>query len=200
MGSMRLAETGELVNPDDQLTENDKKRLAELPTAKSWDIFTEALNALDERGDRKQAAKLFHKIVNEYPDTYYADQARELSKLLDEMVIEDSKFELPKDFEKLPLDKQIVVHIHFLRDARAYQFSQPGSCRLSFQGSTNPGHKNYNPALALFEIGDSAADALSDYYDDRRPIRGVGYWRNFRPTRSVLRYGDAAEQIIKKIN
>lgn len=200
MGSMRLVETGELVNPDDQLTGADKIRLEELPTAKSWDVFTDALQALDENGDRKQAAKLFHRIVNEYPDTYYADQARELSELLDKMIFEDSEFKMPANFEKLELRKQIAVHLHFLRDARGYQFSQPGSCQLSFHGSTDPAAENYNPALALFEIGEPAADVLADHLDDRRPVRGVGYWRNFRPSRSVLRYSDAAEQIIGKIN
>jgi hypothetical protein len=200
MGSMRRVETGELVNPDDQLTEADKKRLSEMPTAKSWDIFTDALTALDDQGDRKQAAKLFHQIVNEYPDTYYADQAGELSKFLDKMVIEDSNFKMPENFDQLELDKKIAVHVHFLRDARGYQFSQPGSCQLSFHGSTDPAAENYNPALALFEIGKPAADVLADHLDDRRPVRGVGYWRNFRPSRSVLRYSDAAEQIIRKIN
>jgi hypothetical protein len=200
MSSMRLVETGKLFNLNYQLTDADRKRLSEIPTAKSWDIFIQGLTALDEQGDRKQAAKLFLKIVNEYPDTYYADQARELSNLLNEMIIQDSEFTIPDNFTKLELNKRIAVHIHFLRDARAFQFSQPGSCQLSFYGTTVPGNVDYNPALALYEIGEPAADALSDYLNDRRPIRGIGCWRNFRPSRRVLRYGDAAEQIIQKIN
>jgi hypothetical protein len=57
----------------------------------------------------------------------------------------------------------------------------------------------YNAAIALWEIGEPAIPYLIDILGDRRPIRGVGYWRDFRPNRTVLRYQDAAIQIIDAI-
>jgi hypothetical protein len=115
------------------------------------------------------------------------------------MIAEDENFRVPDDYSELSLDKQTELHIHRLRDARAYQFSQPGSCQLSFHGSADPRDKTYNPAAALVEIGDPAAKRLADLLEDRRPIRGIGYWRDFVPRRQVLRYGDAADQIIREI-
>ena len=58
---------------------------------------------------------------------------------------------------------------------------------------------SYNAADALREIGEPAVPFLIELLEDRRPIRGVGYWRNFRPDRTVLRYQDAAIQIIDAI-
>ncbi len=82
----------------------------------------------------------------------------------------------------------------------AFQIMQPGSCQLSFHGTTVPGADTYNPALALVEIGDPARSQLDKLKDDRRPIRGVGYWRYFVPLRHVLRYSDAVEQILERIH
>lgn len=199
-GSMTLVETGELVDPDEQLTDAEKKKLEELPTAKSWRLFNRALTELDDNGDRKAAAKCFETLVSDFPNTFYADQSRELLTNLEKMIKEDDGFELPEDFSNLSLAEQIDIHIFHLRDARAFQFMQPGSCQLSFNGSVTPGDVNYNAAAALVEIGKPANNRLADLLEDRRPIRGVGYWRDFVPARNVLRYSDAAQQILQKID
>ena len=62
-----------------------------------------------------------------------------------------------------------------------------------------PDKRPYDAAIALREIGEPAIPYLIEILEDRRPIRGVGYWRNFRPSRTVLRYQDAAIQIIDAI-
>ncbi|MBC7853066.1 MAG: hypothetical protein IAF94_06495, partial [Pirellulaceae bacterium] len=51
----------------------------------------------------------------------------------------------------------------------------------------------------LRSLGQAAIPALLDLLEDRRPIRGVGYWRDFHPTRTILRYQDAAIQILNEV-
>ena len=198
-GSMRSAETNELLNPEDQLSDAEKEILKNSPTAKSWKFFQKALHELAENGDRKAAANALEDIVARYPSTYYVQQSRDLLKHLKNMIQEDDQYQIPKEFDKLTIKEKISVHLHFLRDTRAIQISQPGSCRVVFYGNTTPGGENYNAAAALYEIGDAALKPLAELFEDKRPIRGVGYWRNFVPKRRVLRYGDAAQQIADRI-
>jgi hypothetical protein len=56
-----------------------------------------------------------------------------------------------------------------------------------------------NAAVELKLIGDAAIPTLVALLEDRRPIRSVGYWRSFSPSRTVLRYQDAAAQILNEI-
>src|SRR5439155_4348695 len=51
----------------------------------------------------------------------------------------------------------------------------------------------------LKEIGEPAIPALIKLLADRRPTRSVGYWRNFAPSRTVLRFQDAAIQILDEL-
>lgn len=199
LGSMSLVETGELAHPDRQLSEQEKQTLAELPTAKSWNLFDKALVELDQYGNRKAVAEVLDQLVQDYPNTYYADEARELLPHLRRMIAEDAGFETPADFAQLSLEQRIEFHIHNLRNVRASQFTQPGTCELWFEGSTDPRDEAYNAAAALVEIGEPAVKRLAELSGDRRPIRGIGYWRDFVPRRHVLRYADAAEQIIRQM-
>ena len=122
------------------------------------------------------------------------------------MVAEEKEFNKPENANDLDLESKIKFHIHNLRDVVAYQFSQPGYCHV-FGGFTFPTEgglgdsdkRPYDAAVALREIGEPAIPYLIEILEDRRPIRGVGYWRNFRPSRTVLRYQDAAIQIIDAI-
>ncbi len=204
---LELNDEGELVKAKDQstlsrgrpLTKAQKKRFESLPTTKSWRLFMKALTELDENGNRPEAAKLFGELVSKYPNTYYAEQAKDLADQLEIMIREDREFKAPADFEKLTLKEKIEFHIHHLRDVQAVQISQPGSCAIWFYGSSNPKDEEYNAAVALAEIGKPAIAYLVDLDEDRRPIRGVGYWRDFVPQRHVLRYSDASEQICSRI-
>ncbi|MGA2068313.1 MAG: hypothetical protein ABSG86_25295 [Thermoguttaceae bacterium] len=56
-----------------------------------------------------------------------------------------------------------------------------------------------NAACHLLEIGEPAVPALVGLLDDRRPIRSVGHWRDFWPERTVLRYQDAAIEILDEL-
>jgi hypothetical protein len=56
-----------------------------------------------------------------------------------------------------------------------------------------------NSAMELRSLGQAAIPARLDLLEDRRPIRAVGYWRDFHPTRTILRYQDAAIQILNDV-
>ena len=203
-GSMKSDDEDSIVS-DMRLTEPDKQKLKTLPTAKAWAIFQTGLTELQKNGNRKEAARHFRIVATEYRNTYYADDSRELADLLDKMVAEETKFKKPKNVDDLDLESKIKFHIHNLRDVVAYQFSQPGYCHVFGCFSLppeilgKPDERPCNAAIALREIGEPAIPYLIEILDDRRPIRGVGYWRNFRPSRTVLRYQDAAIQIIDAI-
>ena len=204
-GSMR-SDGKDSIFGDMRLTDADKKKLETLPTAKAWSIFQTALTELQKNGNRKEAARQFRMIATEYSNTYFADDSRELADLLDEMVAEEKDFKKPANIDGLDLEAKIKFHIHNLRDVEAYQFSQPGYCHV-FGGFSFPDTEisddsddlTYNAANALRKIGEPAIPFLIEILEDRRPIRGVGYWRDFRPNRTVLRYQDAAIQIIDAI-
>ena len=177
----------------DPMTEEEIRRFSELPTTKAWNLFENAIAELVGYGDRKAAAYLFRKIATEFSNTYYADQSAELADLLDEMVIEDAQHTPSDDVESMGLEEQIAFHIHNLRDVEAYQMANPGRAHvLIFQDDDSA-------ALALTNIGEPAIPQLIELLDDRRPICAVGYWRSFHPERTILRYQDAAIQIIDGI-
>lgn len=180
-------------------TEEDQKKLKSLPTAKAWDLFESGLQQLQRKGNRNEAARLFHKVAAEYPDTYYADQSKELANLLDQMVLEDQKYKLPQDIQCLSIPEQITYHIYQLRNLVAYQFSQPGYPLIFGFPRFDDEEEEYNPAVELRKIGEPAVPFLLNLLEDRRPIRSVSYWRYFVPTRNVLRYQDVAVAVLEEI-
>lgn len=198
LGSLTNAETGEPAGFVDRMTKEEIRRLSELPTAEAWNLFESAIDQLQDKGNRKESARLFRKIATEFSNTYYADESKELADLLEKMVAEDAEYTPPIDIASLEIDQQIDFHIHNLRDVVAHQFSQPGYCRVLSQLRLSDDER-YNAAGSLRDIGKPAIPRLISLLDDRRPIRAVGYWRDFHPTRTVLRYQDAAIQIIEAI-
>ncbi len=189
------AEVDEFSEP---MTRQDEARLSEMPTARAWRLFDTALGFLQSEGDRKTAAQVFRRVATEYSDTYYAGQALELADQLDRMVMEDEQFKQPGSLNRLTTEQKIAIHIHNLRDVEAHQYSQPGYCSVFNLFSLSRDRKP-TAAEELLKIGSPAVPHLQKLLDDRRPIRGVGYWRDFHPTRTVLRYQDAAIQIISAI-
>ncbi len=139
-----LAEIEKDIGTNFQITEEELNRLSKLRTEKAWNLFLSALSELEKNGDRKKAAQLFRKIVTDFSQSRYADQSKELVYLLDQMVIEDSKYKLPENLKSQNLETQIKFHIHNLRDVVDYQISQPGSPSIM-----GPFTKGYNAAIAL---------------------------------------------------
>lgn len=166
--------------------------IRENPPPESWGPFLAAVTHLEEGGDRGEAARQFDEVARRYPDSPYAADSRELAAQLREMVEEDRRWREPRDVRSLPLIDQIEYHVYHLRDVRGGQFSQPGMCSV-FLGAKD------NAALRLREIGGPAIPRLIGLLHDRRPIRSVGYWRSFVASRTVLRYQDAAVEILQDL-
>jgi hypothetical protein len=195
----RIFNTFENLKPFGGITTDEvERRLEALPTAAAWTLFESALNQLQEKGDRRGAARLFREVATKFADTYYAEQSQELADLLDKMVREDARYTPPVDVGSRELKDQIAFHIHNLRDVVGYQSEQPGYCSIVHQMPWSD-DQTYDAAIALRDIGEPAVPQLIELLGDRRPIRAVGYWRDFHPTRTVLRYQDAAIQIISAI-
>lgn len=193
------AQAFEQFDPNDtasRLSVEDRRQLTEMRTAKAWGIFESAIQSLQDDGNRPLAAERFRKVATRYSGTYYAEESQELADLLDKMVKEDRVWSEPKDLSALSQSELITYHIYHLRDVVAHQWSQPGYCDVLSSFSLE---KEYNAAKELRSLGQAAIPALLDLLEDRRPIRGVGYWRDFHPTRTILRYQDAAIQILNEV-
>ncbi|WP_298517962.1 hypothetical protein [uncultured Kordia sp.] len=176
------------------LNQDEKHFLQSAKEAKAWDLFEEATTLLQADKNRKKANNLFTKIATDYPQTYYANQAKELSNLLSQMMIEDANWKEPSDINDLSLHQQIEYHIYQLRNIAAEQIGQPANCSVF---DTPKGE--YNAAISLKKIGKPAIPFLINLLDDRRPLSTIGYFRDFYPTRTILRYQDAAVEILNQI-
>jgi hypothetical protein len=62
---------------------------------------------------------------------------------------------------------------------------------------TSSSRRRSNAAVGLRDIGRPAIPRLINLLRDRRPIRAVGFWRVFHPSRTVLRYQDVAIEILQ---
>jgi hypothetical protein len=161
----------------------------------AWTNYSSGLGALVGGGDPARAARYFAKVFKETPLSHYAAEADELAFLLGRMAEENKAWVRPKDTAKLTQREKITFQIHRLRDVQVDQFLQPGTCYVLNQWGTS----KENAAIELNKLGKDAIPALLDLLDDRRPIRSVGYWRNFWPERTILRYQDAAIQILDEL-
>jgi hypothetical protein len=171
--------------PEDGLTDDEKA---------AWRAFIAGVTTLQDTGDRNQAAGFFERGAKNHPDSRYAADSKELAELLHQMVQEDKQWIEPPDPSALPLAQQIAYYTYHLRDVNCYQMGQPGTCYV-LEDFGEKGRRA-NAAIKLKEIGEPAIPALIQLLEDRRPTRSVGYHRDFRPWRTVLRFQDAAIQIL----
>ncbi|HXC02345.1 MAG TPA: hypothetical protein VNU49_06810 [Opitutaceae bacterium] len=161
---------------------------------KAWDAFFAGVDCLQDQGDRKQAAGFFEQVAKEYPESKYAKDSKELAGLLRQMVEEDKQWTEPRDVAALPIERKVAYYIYHLRDVKCYQLGSPGFCSVLNDFDQRRGVPN--AAMKLKEIGEPAIPALIQLLDDRRPTRSIGYWRIYMPSRTVLRYQDAAIEIL----
>lgn len=203
-GSMRAVLGGSIVEqkpqrPASSATDPDTGPLATLeaflkanPPPESWEPFLSAVTYFEEGGNRALAAQRFEEVARRYPDSPYAADSRELAAHLRDMVKEDHRWREPRHVHRLPLVDQIEYYVYHLRDVHGVQNCQPGTCSVLFWSHDNA-------AVRLREIGLPAIPRLINLLHDRRPIRSVGYWRSFVASRSVLRYQDAAIEILQDL-
>lgn len=176
------------------LSASDTKILESSTESKSWNLFNAAISTLQENKDRVTASILFKKVYLEYPETFYANQSKELSELLTKMIIEDNNWKEPANIDKLSINEQIKYHIYHIRNIASYQDGN-GIVWSVFNTDKN----EYNAAKSLEKIGKPAIPYLINLLDDRRPTCTIAYFRDFHPTRIVFRYQDAAIEILNAI-
>jgi hypothetical protein len=176
------------MDPAARLSGNEKK---------AWEGFFAGVKCLQDNGDRKQAAGFFEKGAKDFPESRYAGDSKELAGLLYAEVEEDKQWTEPRDLAVLPVDRKVAYYIYHLRDVNCYQVMQPGMC--SVLSNWGQKQKAPNAAMRLKQIGEPAIPALIQLLDDRRPTRSVGYWRDFEPSRTILRYQDAAIEILSEL-
>ncbi len=164
---------------------------------RAWNLFNDGVEALQEKGDRRRAAECFEQVVAHFPQSRYASDAKDLAKQLRPMIQEDLSWREPSAPTSLPFDQKISYYIYHLRDVKCYQYDSPGMCNVLAEsfGAEN----GNNSAIKLKEIGAPAIKPLIQLLRDRRPTRSVGYWRIYMPARTVLRYQDAAIQILNEL-
>jgi hypothetical protein len=164
---------------------------------KAWALFSAGVETLQDTGDRNRADELFGQVAAEFPQSRYAEDSKELSASLRQLVEEEKHWTEPSDPKALRVEDKIAYYTYHLRDLNCYQFSQPGMCYVL--RDIHPEREKTNAAIRLKEIGEPAIPALIQLLKDRRPTRSVGYWRDFSPSRTVLRFQDAAIQILSEL-
>jgi hypothetical protein len=174
----------------------------------AWSDFCDGLGTLVRDGNAANARPHFQKVMKETPLSHHAATADELAVLLGRMSEENKAWVEPQDVGKLTPQEKIKYYIHHLRNVQVEQISQPGVCHVlcdlgaieideDARGELVAVQKRkMNAAIELKKFGKEAIPALIELLDDRRPIRSVGHWRSFWPERTLLRYQDAAIQIL----
>lgn len=165
----------------------------------AWDGFTTAIWQLEKSGNRSKSANKFRDLFHRVPLSHYAAETDELAILLTKMADEDRLWNEPQKVDSLSLEAKVKYYAYHLRNVSVEQPSQPGKCNVlsSNERIGVPNSQNGNAAIQLMKIGKDSIPALIELLDDRRPIRSVGYFRNYWPERTVLRYQDAARQILE---
>jgi hypothetical protein len=137
----------------------------------------------------------WEQTLKTYPASRYKEQLADLIGQLKIQVRED--VELSKtpavDAAQLSQEQQIAYYISRLADVHGQQWSQPGHCQTTGMG------KDTASSDALVKIDRPAIPALIEQLENRRLTRSIGFWRNFAPDRTVLRYQDVAVECIEEI-
>lgn len=160
----------------------------------------------DPKITRNELLQRLDRFVKNFPDSSHHQRAKESAELLRKMVAEDAAHRSPTNFTDLSSKEKVAELIYRLRDQNGQQFSQPGSCNIFSEDdygmymNREKGEK-HEPSAAqqLVEIGFDAVPQLIEVLEDKRFTRSVGYHRDFYFSHHVLRYGDAAEQIVCRI-
>lgn len=174
-----------------------RRRLSAEERDAGWNDFLAAVTCLQDEADRAKAARMFREVVRAYPRSDHAIGAEEIAGFLERMIDEDKAWKEPGDPTTLPLKDKLDYNLYHLRNVNCYQFSQPGICDVLADSGRNKA--SYNAAKELRALGEPAIPALLALLEDRRPMRSVGYWRDFAHQRTVLRYQDAAIQILNEL-
>lgn len=185
-----LAVSGRGPHPHSPRFEPRVEAILEHSTA--WDAYLDAVQTLHETGNRRLAARKFDAVATNFADSQFASASVELGQILKKMAVEDSRRRIPANVTGLPVNQQIAFHIFNLRNVSIYQGGWPMRCSVLL--TTKP-----NSATELVRIGEPAVPAVIALLRDSRPTRSVALWRPWHHSRTVLRYQDAAVDILEAI-
>lgn len=162
----------------------------------AWQNFFRGTQMLEEGKARTEVLLHWEGGIKSYAASRFTNQLTEYVRELKAQVEEDKILaaNAVADFEKLPENERIDYLIARFPDVHGQQSSQPGKCStIGFGGLANGGTSFSD---AIVKIGRPAVPALIEHLTDTRLTRSIGYWRNFAPSRTVLRVQDVAIECI----
>jgi hypothetical protein len=163
----------------------------------AWREFEPAILDLNSGAGRAGLSRRFQRIATEFPSGRYEKQAKEYSRKLEQMAVEDAARQKPESLAQLTTADRMKALIFQLRDCNAVQHTEPGSCWIpsDFQ-LVEELYVPANAADLLIQEGFDAIPALIEALDDRRLTRSYGVDRSFIPWRYALEVRDAAIQCL----
>jgi hypothetical protein len=161
----------------------------------AWPGFARGITLLQGGAPRREVLAQWRQTLKLYGQSRYREQLEDLIGQLEKQVVEDEQLAATEvdDPEELPLGQRIDYHLARLVDVRGVQGSQPGHCL------TYGMKEGTESSDGLIEIGRAAVPGLIGHLDDRRLTRSIGLWRDYAPSRTVLRVQDVAVQCIGQI-
>ena len=171
-----------------------RRRLAE-DLSELW--MWRAIRAFgDPETSRPEILAICERLTEHVPDTTHAERAKETAALLRKMIAEDEAHaKTAKPLAELTGEGRIRELIFRLRDQNGHQWSQPGSCDVF----ADP-REEESPAHRLAAAGHEAVPLLIEAIEDERFSRSVGFWRDFAFSHYVLRVGDCALAVLRRIS
>jgi hypothetical protein len=168
------------------------------------DYRTRAISAAHSGAARAEVLKTWE-IPASIPYHSERDQARTMVEGYRSLITEDKvwKEPAPEALAKMTSAQKAAYWMYHLRDADAYQTSDPGHCDVVSDRSffsARRSEKKPNPAAELVKLGTDALPLVIAHLDDTRPTRCQGHWRSFAPdSYYLLRYCDCCQQIFEAI-
>lgn len=175
-----------------------RKRLLAEVRADGEKEFAAAAATLREQGDRGAAAAQFRAFALKFPRADAVEDALEIARLLDVEAKEDTAWREPASPDALAPPERIAWLVHHLRDARGRTRPLEGYCSVLLPPPKGAAAAS-NAAADLLKIGTPAIPTLLGLLEDRRPIRATGYSRRPHQRSMVLRYQDAALEILNEL-
>jgi hypothetical protein len=176
-----------------QTLDFEKELKEEMAEVLTWQAVVAAGDGFTPR---TELHRQFGRIEMGFLGTKHHPMATELTGQFATLIEEDLRRmkRTPAQIGRLPAAKQVEEWIFQLRDQHGGQFSQPGSPTVFLPGEDD------TPAHHLYRLGFAAVPALIEALSDDRPIRAVGYHRDFYFSHRVLRVRDAALQILQRLS
>jgi hypothetical protein len=169
---------------------------ADLSESIAENQYSQALTELRAAVDRVSVRDRLKRLAQNFPKTFFADNARDYAARLDRMVREEREHaKRAKPLASLEGEARISELIYGLRDEVGYQFMTPGGVYFLSQEWLQL--VRTGPAQQLADIGYPAVPQLIDALQDPALTRTY-YYRN--GPRSIVAVREAVIQILSRIS